>query len=299
MAVEFLQDTNINGTFVVKDSGGANELLVSDGVTRVYSTLRLDLDILLAGGYGSAGQVLTSQGSGTAATWETVSGSGTVDGTGSATKLAFWQDADTITYDTNLYFTNGDGKLYVDAGIYAAGDTNTGITLPGSDTIRLTAGGGTIWTATTTSITTDLKYGVQNTVESYNASYTKPTASSQFRGELADFGTTGSGLSAGDIVYLTTSGALARWDLTGANTTASVTRMLAMYTGSGFLLRGLARLTGWTLPANGQPIYASSTGGDFTGTEPTSGNVRILGYTADNANSTIYFCPDNTWVEIA
>ena len=71
MAVEFLQDTNITGNFTVKDSGGANELLVSDGLTRVYSTLRLDLDLQAGTNYGTSGQVLTSNGSGAAVTWET------------------------------------------------------------------------------------------------------------------------------------------------------------------------------------------------------------------------------------
>ena len=76
MAHRIKTDVNIDGTLQVRDTGGVNELLVSDGVTRVYSTLRLDSDIQLAGGYGSAGQVLTSQGSGTAVTWSTVSGGG-------------------------------------------------------------------------------------------------------------------------------------------------------------------------------------------------------------------------------
>ena len=71
MAVQFLQDTNINGTFIVKDSGGSNELLVSDGLTRVYSTLRLDLDLLAGASYGTSGQVLTSNGVGNGVSWET------------------------------------------------------------------------------------------------------------------------------------------------------------------------------------------------------------------------------------
>ena len=72
MAIQFLQNTNINGTFQVKDSGGANELLVSDGLIRVYSTLQLDSDILASASYGTTGQVLTSNGSGSAVTWETL-----------------------------------------------------------------------------------------------------------------------------------------------------------------------------------------------------------------------------------
>lgn len=110
MAVEFLQDTNINGTFTVKDSGGGNELLVSDGLTRVYSTLRLDLDLLAGASYGTSGQVLTSNGVGNGVSWETPS-SGGISGSGSAGQVTTWSGSSAVTGENNLWWDSTNDRL--------------------------------------------------------------------------------------------------------------------------------------------------------------------------------------------
>jgi hypothetical protein len=48
----------------------------------------------------------------------------------------------------------------------------------------------------------------------------------------------------------------------------------------------------------GAPLYLSDTDGTVTTTPPTDGGyiVRVVGYALD-ANH-IYFCPDNTWIEL-
>ena len=57
--------------------------------------------------YGTSGQVLTSQGNGLP-TWTTT---GTVKGTGTATRVAFWSASDTISSDADLYWDNSNARL--------------------------------------------------------------------------------------------------------------------------------------------------------------------------------------------
>jgi hypothetical protein len=73
----------------------------------------------------------------------------------------------------------------------------------------------------------------------------------------------------------------------------------------GMLLRGRARFTqnsNYTaLTTIGAPLYVSTTPAAFSQTAPTGTGdiVRIIGYVQSITQDQIYFCPDNTWVEIA
>jgi hypothetical protein len=81
--------------------------------------------------------------------------------------------------------------------------------------------------------------------------------------------------------------------------------MLAIALGTnpaaGMLIRGYARYNAasYTTSISGSTLYMSTSDGLFTATAPTaSGNVvRIIGHNIDNT-STIYFNPDQTWVEL-
>jgi hypothetical protein len=44
----------------------------------------------------------------------------------------------------------------------------------------------------------------------------------------------------------------------------------------------------------------STTAGGFSSTSPpaSGNNVRIIGYCTDAINDILYFCPDNSWVEV-
>ena len=59
--------------------------------------------------YGTSGQVLTSAGD-APPTWTTPT-TGTVKGTGTATRVAFWSASDTITSDADLYWDNTNKRL--------------------------------------------------------------------------------------------------------------------------------------------------------------------------------------------
>ena len=86
------------------------------------------------------------------------------------------------------------------------------------------------------------------------------------------------------------------------HTSANTTKLLAVAIGTsattnGMLLNGILykSMHGFTV---GLPLYLASSNGDFTTTVPTTSNyyARVLGYAIDSNH--IYFCPDNTWVEI-
>jgi hypothetical protein len=136
-----------------------------------------------------------------------------------------------------------------------------------------------------------------------NLSYTKPTANNQFRGEIVTFGSQSS-IATGDIVYLNTSG---QWAKAQANSGATSKSLLGVAMGStaaaGILLRGFVRSSSSfsvSLLA-GLPFYLSTgTAGDAQASVPTAtGHIaRILGY-ATGVSAEMYFCPDNTFVEIA
>ena len=131
-------------------------------------------------------------------------------------------------------------------------------------------------------------------------------------GEIIKIGSTSTTLS--KLYYLTDSGAWVTTDADGVSRSGPVLLALALGTHSGnhgMLLRGFARISSDLLASTatakqGDPIYIdTATLGALTFTAP-SGNsdiVRIVGYLIITANSNtdsiIYFCPDNTWVEIA
>ena len=117
-------------------------------------------------------------------------------------------------------------------------------------------------------------------------------------------GTAGSSMVVGDVIYLAADNA---WDPTDADATASAIGMIgisltAASSGSiNILLKGFAMISGiFDFSSAGAPLYLSTTAGDMSQTAPSgSGDVvRVVGYAHDD-NDTIYFNPDNSWVEIA
>ena len=78
--------------------------------------------------YGTSGQVLTSAGD-APPTWTTPT-TGTVKGTGTATRVAFWSASDTITSDADLYWDNTNKRLGIgkspSAKLEVSGDTGGG-----------------------------------------------------------------------------------------------------------------------------------------------------------------------------
>ena len=120
-------------------------------------------------------------------------------------------------------------------------------------------------------------------------------------------------LTAGQIYFLHTDGTWNSTDADAASTGGS--QLLGVGLGGaarsgGVLLEGFIRIpstevlnTPGSGAVDGLPLYVSTTAGhfDFTAPSATGDIVRVVGYCLDDDSSDIlvWFCPDNTWIEIA
>ena len=119
-------------------------------------------------------------------------------------------------------------------------------------------------------------------------------------------------LTKGGIYFLHIDGT---WDEADANAAATGKALLGIALGTsarndGMLVRGFVKIPSTevlNVPGSGEsdglPVYISTTAAhlDFTAPSATGDIVRVVGYCIDDDSSDIllYFCPDNTWVEIA
>jgi hypothetical protein len=116
-------------------------------------------------------------------------------------------------------------------------------------------------------------------------------------------GTAGEILVFGDLVYFKSDGKWWKTDADAAATAGGVCLALALgsYAAEAagvFLLHGFAESSGWSITV-GAALYVSTSPGIMTTTAPSgSGDtVRVVGYGHDA--TTLYFFPDNAWVEVA
>jgi hypothetical protein len=135
----------------------------------------------------------------------------------------------------------------------------------------------------------------------YHDPTTEITTSVSGYGDIVTFGT--GSLTAGNLYYYNSSGA---WVATDANAASGATGLLAFALANepskGMLIRGYIRNSGDAgfSTTTGDILYVSTTTGGITTTAPsgTGDIIRIIGYSLDGTTETIYFNPDNTWVEI-
>ena len=123
---------------------------------------------------------------------------------------------------------------------------------------------------------------------------------------MTESGTAGATLAFGDLVYFAV--ADSRWELTDADAVATsfaklgIVVLAAANDGSAttVLLWGKVRAdVAFPTLTIGAPVHIGTTAGDIQVAAPSgSGDiVRIIGY--GNTADELYFCPDNTYVEIA
>ena len=349
------------GTFTAVDSvtsnatGHVTAINVKTVTMPTSPTVNNNTITLAAGtGLSGGGSFTLNQGSDETITF-TADNNGTVTGTGSAGRVAYWDSASSITSDGDLTFDGSNltvGGKVITTEIESSGvivlDAAGDITLDADGADIIFKNGGTEFgrftdsssdfvikssvnnkdiifkgvdnNSTITSLTLDMsnagaatfsdsvsvqgdqlslsndtliEYGLSSGID-YNIG--APVAGTNARGERISMFTT-TGMTAGDL-YVASDFASA-W--TPANNTDDDTKnMIVVAIGASsstdqVLLRGIFQKSshGFT---TGQPLYVGSTDGQFTASVPTSGYVRVVGY-AVNSNE-IYFCPDNTWVEI-
>jgi hypothetical protein len=181
-----------------------------------------------------------------------------------ADKLVFWDDS--------------EGKL-----TYATIGTNLTMT---STTLSASGGGGSA-----------------NMVQDFSA----PTSTGEFQDGarlVADAYGTAPSATAGTLVNF---GNTAPSAVGAQSVSAAATGMLTVVTdaasGDELLVEGVIKMssnTGWSTAKKGAPLYMSTTAGAVTTTAPSTAGefVRVVGHVVDATNSTIYFKPDNTWLEL-
>ena len=132
-------------------------------------------------------------------------------------------------------------------------------------------------------------------------SYKVPTTSGKASGEIIYFGSAGQTFAFGETIFLTTTG----WFKTDADI-STATNMIGMALGNspttdGVLLRGFAREGSWSF-TTGRPLYLGrTTAGSIIESLTTDGfttgdYVRVVAYQV--ATNTLFFNPDNTWVQL-
>jgi hypothetical protein len=120
-------------------------------------------------------------------------------------------------------------------------------------------------------------------------------------------GTAGATLAVGDLCYLDVTAA--EWLLTDADAAATAGPVVLGICilaannaeATNMLLMGTVRSAAFPASiALGAPVYISGTAGDITATAPSTATqiVRIVGHAVTVEPNTIYFAPDNTWIEV-
>ena len=202
-------------------------------------------------------------------------------------------------FDTNsgielVWITDVDGSQWIQP-TQGGGGSTSGNYLPLSGG---TVTGGTIFQSGLTA----------NTLTTFNSGFTHNNSIGvdRYSGEVVRFG---AGTTYASLLYYYNSSG--NWSSTDANSTSTSTGMLGIGislnnstsgspTTNGILVRGFARLYygGWT---TGDKLYvADDDSGGITNVAPTTSTyvVRIIGYVVDGATDLIYFCPDNTWIQL-
>lgn len=193
-----------------------------------------------------------------------------------------------IGSDTKALDNNSVNEIVI--GDNAVGYGSHSVTL-GNDSIVKTVLKGKVGIGTASTATASLTLsGGKNYVLPATASYS---------GEIVFFGT-GTGFTAGSVYYFSSTG---QWNPASGATSSIASCLLGIALGTtiaaGMLTKGYANfnLAHYNSMSVSNKQYLSLTSGLFTETAPSAtGEVtRLIGYCI--ASNTIYFCPDNTWIE--
>ena len=206
-------------------------------------------------------------------------------------KIAFDTDP-TNTYIAANASTPEDLEIHADQDLHLLPDGNVGIgtTTP---TNKLHVVGNTFTSANF--IGDGLVVGSIN----YNKQISIQTPSTTFpaQGELSPIA--GTGLTAGGLYYLNSSGV---WTVADATAEASCKNMLGIaISATEVMIRGHLSYTAYAGFTDGEPLYVKPSGtGDITNIVPsTSGHiVRKIGFCLDGSARSIYFNPSNDYFEV-
>lgn len=207
-------------------------------------------------------------------------------GGGSASSILF--KSGTSAPDIRIFEASGSGSNYVKLTLGALASNRT-ITIPDA-------------TGTLPLLESDQTFTGKNNIAKRDFGGGTGATAGDVNGDVAYFGTTS--VTAGKVYYWDSTSA---WIEADADTSAKSTGLLgiAIATGQadsvGMCLRGMVTLAATTGGSTGDKLYVSTTASELTSTAPSgSGDiVRIVGYLLDPSNNTLWFAPDNSFVELA
>jgi len=305
----FAGDINIsNGTPVLTltdTSSSATTTITLDGVNTTIDSNGTDGDIIFKGN-DDGSEITALRLDMSDAGWAHFNAGITV-GTGTSTfagnvhldsdsaQLQLGDDDDMQVYHngSNGFINNGTGNLYLDV----TGSDDMVFRYKSND-VAMTIDGGASSIITSVSLRADSSIVLNG---DSNIVLDTSVSSGESSGTIIKAGTHMSALVAGNLYYAANSMGSLQWAGTDADT--GTKNMIALSLGTdadvdGMLLNGIYHKASHSFTV-GLPIYISTTPMSMTNTAPSgSGDyVRVVGYAIDSNH--IYFCPDNTWVEIA
>ena len=305
----FAGDINIsNGTPVLTltdTSSSATTTITLDGVNTTIDSNGTDGDIIFKGN-DDGSEITALRLDMSDAGWAHFNAGITV-GTGTSTfagnvhldsdsaQLQLGDDDDMQVYHngSNGFINNGTGNLYLDV----TGSDDMVFRYKSND-VAMTIDGGASSIITSVSLRADSSIVLNG---DSNIVLDTSVSSGESSGTIIKAGTHMSALVAGNLYYASNSMGSLQWAGTDADT--GTKNMIALSLGTdadvdGMLLNGIYHKASHSFTV-GLPIYISTTPMSMTNTAPSgSGDyVRVVGYAIDSNH--IYFCPDNTWVEIA
>jgi len=199
--------------------------------------------------------------------------------------------------------TDGDGSQWIQPN---NGGSNSGSTSSPSITGTGTSNTVTKWansSGLTDSIITDDGTTVTvNGKQKITGSLTYETSLSTYgaSGEFFYFG--GGSTTTSQTYYYDSSG---NWSSTDATSSGSSIGLISIAVGSnptseGMLSKGYYVLDYGSFTTGDRLYISDSTPGQLTSVAPTTSGyiVRVVGYVIDGGSRFIYFCPDNTWIEL-
>lgn len=265
---------SLAGVLVLKEATDNGDSSVN---LRAPASLSANYTLTLPTTDGDADQVLKTDGSGNLSWVDQSSGSGTIDGSGSANRVTYWSDSDTLASSSKFVVNATSGSLEV-----------------GSLSAQTSKGSGS----------------VSGEIGSFNkiivGASTGTTAGNTGTGSrlFSKFGT--GVVSAGKVHAKTDTNT---WAAAANDDLAEASGLLAVATEAAssqiMLKEGAVKMAsnqGFSSADTGAPLYLSSQAGAVTSTVPSSGSnpvyVRLVGYVIDASNSIIYFDPDKSWLEI-
>lgn len=234
-----------------------------------------NITFTLPGTDGSNGHVLTTDGSGNLS-FAAASGSGTIDGTGAADKIAIWSDSDTLTNDTDLSWISSSNTL---------------------SSVNFSASGSVTAQTVSADVILIAKQPDTNAAGAYDG------AGSRIFSKIGSNTPISNG--AGKVCYLGGSGT-GTWGLADKDAESTSIGLLALYPNSGgpsiMVREGVVKMAsnqGFSTAQAGTLLYLGDDGAVQT-TVPGTGDIaRIVGYVLNASSSIIYFCPDNSYVKVA